>query len=95
VTLIEDEVDANRYTAKVRLKGSKKSTVRKHMNFGSLKNSIQEIATKLTTATIESHLVKLIQSKESVSRYLPDDKIQELSKNLNTTNKNLNAMKSN
>jgi uncharacterized protein YpbB len=51
------------------------------MNFGSLKNSIQDIATirKLTTATIEGHLVKLIQSKKSMQDILPSDKITELS----------------
>jgi uncharacterized protein YpbB len=61
------------------------------MNFGSLKNSIQDIATirKLTIATIEGHLVKLIQSKKvNVQDILPSDKITELSEALNITKKN-------
>jgi hypothetical protein len=57
VTLIEDEVDANRYTAKVRLKGSQNQQLRKH-ELWIIKNSIQEMQqSELTTATIESHLV--------------------------------------
>jgi uncharacterized protein YpbB len=41
----------------------------------------QDIATirKLTIATIEGHLVKLIQSKSYVQDILPSDKITELS----------------
>jgi hypothetical protein len=51
------------------------------MNFGSLKIQSKIFATirKLTTATIEGHLVKLIQSKKSMQDILPSDKITELS----------------
>jgi uncharacterized protein YpbB len=98
VTLIEDEADANRYTAKSKIKKApKKSTVEETYELWIAKNSIQEIATirKLTTATIESHLVKLIQSKKvRVQDILPDDKIQELSKTFkHYKQESLNAMK--
>jgi GTPase SAR1 family protein len=83
VTLIEDEKDLQRYTAKKKpdSKTPKKSTVDITHELWLDKNSIQDIATirKLTTQTIESHLVKLIQSKKvSVQDILPQDKIKEL-----------------
>lgn len=84
VTLIEDEADLERYTSKKKAdpKAPKKSTVEETYELWLAKNSIQDIATirKLTTQTIESHLVKLIQSKKiSVQDVLPQDKIAELS----------------
>ena len=84
VTLIEDEKDLQRYTAKKKgdSKAPKKSTVEETYELWIAKNSIQDIATirKLTPQTIESHLVKLIQSKKvNVQDILPDDKITELS----------------
>ena len=83
VTLIEDEKDLQRYTAKKKgdSKAPKKSTVEETYELWIAKNSIQDIATirKLTPQTIESHLVKLIQSKKvNVQDILPDDKITEL-----------------
>lgn len=83
VTLIEDEKDLERYTSKKKTdsKAPKKSTVEITYELWIDKNSIQDIATirKLTTQTIESHLVKLIQSKKvSVQDIMPQDKIKEL-----------------
>jgi uncharacterized protein YpbB/GTPase SAR1 family protein len=83
VTLIEDEKDLERYTAKKKpdSKAPKKSTVDITYELWLDKNSIQDIAIirKLTTQTIESHLVKLIQSKKvNVQDILPQDKIKEL-----------------
>jgi hypothetical protein len=83
ITLIEDEKDLERYTAKKKpdSKAPKKSTVDITYELWLDKNSIQDIATirKLTAQTIESHLVKLIQSKKvSVQDILPKDKIKEL-----------------
>ncbi|WP_367756229.1 helix-turn-helix domain-containing protein [Flavobacterium sp. WC2430] len=84
ITLIEDEKDVERYSAKKKSenKAPKKSTVEETYELWQAKNSIQNIATirKLTTQTIESHLVKLIQSKKvNVNDILPKDKITELS----------------
>jgi uncharacterized protein YpbB len=81
VTLIEDEKICNAtLQRKARFKTPKKSTVDITHELWLDKNSIQDIATirKLTTQTIESHLVKLIQSKKSVQDILPQDKIKEL-----------------
>ena len=82
VTLIEDEGDIERYTKKKKeTKEPKKSTVEETYELWLSKNSIPDIATirKLTTQTIESHLVKLIQSKKiTVQDVLPEDKIEEL-----------------
>lgn len=83
VTLIEGEKDLERYSAKKKPGGKapKKSTVDITHELWLDKNSIQDIATirKLTAQTIESHLVKLIQSKKvSVQDILPQDKIKEL-----------------
>ncbi|MES2575936.1 MAG: helix-turn-helix domain-containing protein [Bacteroidota bacterium] len=83
VTLIEDEIDVERYTSKKKaIKEPKKSTVDETHELWMAKNSIQDIANirKLTSQTIEGHLVKLIQSKKiSVDDVLPQDKISELS----------------
>jgi uncharacterized protein YpbB len=83
ITLIVDEAAIERYTSKKKsdVKAPKKSTVEETHELWLAKNSIQDIATirKLTTQTIESHLVKLIQSKKVVIRdVLPQDKIEEL-----------------
>jgi uncharacterized protein YpbB len=98
VTLIEDEADAERYTKKTKdKKAPKKSTVEETYELWVAKNSIQDIATirKLTTATIEGHLVKLIQSKKvKVQDILPNDKITELSEAFkHYKEESLNAMK--
>jgi uncharacterized protein YpbB len=83
VTLIEDDKDLERYTSKKKTdkKAPKKSTVEETYYLWIAKNSIQDIATirKLTPQTIESHLVKLIQSKKiNVQDILAEDKIIEL-----------------
>lgn len=82
ITLIEDEKDIERYTAKkAKTKEPKKSTVQETYELWIQKNSIQDIATirVLTKQTIYSHFVKLIQTKAvSISEVLPEDKIQEL-----------------
>ena len=82
VTLIEDVIDLERYTSKKKGgKEPKKSTIEETFELWLAKNSIQNIANirKLTTQTIESHLVKLIQSKKiNVQDVLPQDKINEL-----------------
>ena len=82
VTLIEDEADVERYTRKKKAtKEPKKSTIEETHELWLAKNSIQEIANirKLTSQTIEGHLVKLIQAKKvSVQDVLPQDKIEEL-----------------
>ncbi|MBU0942787.1 MAG: helix-turn-helix domain-containing protein [Bacteroidetes bacterium] len=98
VTLIEDEADADRYTKKSKdKKAPKKSTVEETYELWIAKNSVQDIATirKLTTATIEGHLVKLIQSKKvNVQDILPSDKITELSEAFkHYKEESLNAMK--
>ncbi|WP_366185765.1 helix-turn-helix domain-containing protein [Flavobacterium ovatum] len=83
VTLIEDEADVDRYAAKQKTdkKGPKKSTVDETFELWQAKNSIAEIAIlrKVTTQTIEGHLVKLIQAKKvAITDLLPEDKIKEL-----------------
>lgn len=82
VTLIEDEADVERYTKKKKAtKEPKKSTIEETFELWLAKNSIQDIANirKLTSQTIEGHLVKLIQAKKvSVQDVLPQDKIEEL-----------------
>ncbi|MBX9888512.1 MAG: helix-turn-helix domain-containing protein [Flavobacteriaceae bacterium] len=98
VTLIEDEADVDRYTKKSKdKKAPKKSTVEETYELWIAKNSVQDIATirKLTTATIEGHLVKLIQSKKvNVQDILPSDKITELSEAFkHYKEESLNAMK--
>ena len=84
VTLIEDEVDLERYTKKKKTdKEPKKSTVQETYELWQQKNSIKEIAAirKLTTQTIGSHIAKLIESETiSINDVLPEDKIQELAK---------------
>ncbi len=84
VTLIEDDKDLERYSAKKKTdkKAPKKSTIEETYDLWIAKNSIDDIANirKLTAQTIEGHLVKLIQSKKvNVQDILPEDKITELS----------------
>ncbi|WP_026707957.1 helix-turn-helix domain-containing protein [Flavobacterium frigidarium] len=82
VTLIEDDVDANRYTSKkATKKPAKKSTVQETYELWVEKNSIADIATirVLTKQTIYSHFVQLIQTKAvSINEVLPEDKIKTL-----------------
>jgi uncharacterized protein YpbB len=82
ITLIEDEIDLERYTSKKKAtKEPKKTTVEETHELWLAKNSIQDIANirKLTSQTIEGHLVKLIQAKKvNVEDILPQDKITEL-----------------
>ncbi|WP_281297786.1 helix-turn-helix domain-containing protein [Flavobacterium limnophilum] len=82
VTLIEDEVDVERYTKKKKeTKEPKKSTIQETYELWLEKNTIQEIAAirKFTEETILGHLTKLIIAKTiSINDVLPEDKIQEL-----------------
>jgi hypothetical protein len=84
VTLIEDEVDLERYTKKKKAdKEPKKSTVLETYELWQQKNSIKEIAAirKLTPQTIGGHMAKLIESETiSITDVLPEDKIRELAK---------------
>ncbi len=83
VTLIEDEVDLERYSKKKKTKEPKKSTVQETYELWIQRNSIKEIANirKLTTQTISNHLCKLIESQTiSLNDVLPEDKISELAK---------------
>jgi len=82
VTLIEDEVDIERYTAKKMVsKEPKKSTVQETYELWIERNSIQEIAAirKFTPETILGHLTKLIIAQTiQIHDVLPEDKILEL-----------------
>lgn len=82
VTLIEDEVDLERYTKKKKTaKEPKKSTVQETYELWLEKNSIKEIAAirKLTTQTIGGHIAKLIETETiSITDVLPEEKIQQL-----------------
>jgi uncharacterized protein YpbB len=82
ITLIEDEKDVERYTAKKsKTAVPKKSTVQETYELWVEKKSIEDIATirVLTKQTIYSHFVKLIQTKAvSISEVLPKDKMQDL-----------------
>ncbi|MBF7093541.1 helix-turn-helix domain-containing protein [Flavobacterium sp. ALJ2] len=82
IDLIDDVEPIRRYSAKVtKEKTVKKSTVEETYELWLQKMSIQEIATirKLTTQTIESHLVKLIQEKKiKIEAVLSLDKIAAL-----------------
>lgn len=84
VTLIEDEVDLERYTKKKKTtKETKKSTVQETYELWLERNSIKEIAAirKLTTQTIGGHMAKLIETEIiSINDVLPEEKIQELTK---------------
>lgn len=83
VTLIEDENDIERYTAKKDRKNKepKKSTVQETFELWKENNSIKEIATlrKLTSQTISNHIAKLIETETiAIQDVLPEDKISEL-----------------
>ena len=82
VTLIEDEVDLERYNKKKKTdKAPKKSTVQETYELWLEKNSIKEIAAirKLTTQTIGGHIAKLIELETiSITDVLTEEKIQEL-----------------
>ncbi len=84
VTLIEDEVDLERYTKKKKTtKETKKSTVQETYELWLQKNTIKEIAAirKLTSQTIGTHIAKLIESGTiAITAILPEDKILELEK---------------
>ncbi|MDD2674834.1 MAG: AAA family ATPase [Flavobacterium sp.] len=82
ITLIEDDRDVERYTAKKsKTVVPKKSTVQETYELWVEKKSIEDIATirVLTKQTIYSHFVKLIQTKAvSISEVLSEDKMQDL-----------------
>ena len=82
VTLIEDEIDLERYTKNKKTKKEpKKSTVQETYELWLEKNSIKEIAAirKLTSQTIGGHIAKLIESGTIViTAVLPEDKLLEL-----------------
>ncbi len=82
VTLIEDEIDLERYTSKKKTtKETKKSTVQETYELWLEKNTIQEIAAirKFTPETILGHLTKLIIAETiRIEDVLPEDKILEL-----------------
>lgn len=82
VTLIEDEIDLERYKSKKKsTKEPKKSTVQETYELWLQKNSVQEIAAirKFTTDTILGHLTKLIVAKTiSINEVLSEDKIEVL-----------------
>ncbi|NDP26273.1 MAG: AAA family ATPase [Flavobacterium sp.] len=82
VTLIEDEVDLERYTKKEKEKKEpKKSTVQETYELWLEKNTIKEIAAirKLTSQTIGTHIAKLIESEIiSITAVLPEDKLLDL-----------------
>lgn len=82
VTLIEDEIDLERYKSKKKsTKEPKKSTVQETYELWLQKNSVQEIAAirKFTTDTILGHLTKLIVAKTiSINEVLSEDKIEAL-----------------
>ena len=84
VTLIEDEVDLERYTSKKKAtKEPKKSTVQETYELWLEKNTIKEIAAirKLTSQTIGTHIAKLIESGTiAITAVLPEDKLLELEK---------------
>jgi PIF1-like helicase/Helix-turn-helix domain len=84
VTLIDDEVDLDRYSKKKKTaKEPKKSTVQETFELWQAKNSIKEIAKirVLTTQTISGHIAKLIEAKSiAITEVLTEDRIQELTK---------------
>lgn len=99
VTLIEDEDDLDRYTAKKekKTKQPKKSTIQETFELWQQKNSIKEIANirKLTAQTISTHIAKLIEAESiKISDVLPEDKIAELAKAFKNYNEeSLNPLK--
>jgi len=83
VTLVEDEVDLERYSKKKKSsKENKKSTVEETHELWLEKKSVEEIAAirKFTAGTILGHLSKLIEAKSiAISDVLSEEKVQELS----------------
>ncbi|WP_347067189.1 helix-turn-helix domain-containing protein [Flavobacterium sp. WV_118_3] len=82
VTLIEDEADIERYTAKKKkTKEPKKSTYEETLELWTQNLSITEIAgiRKLTVGTVYTHFSKLIQMEAiEISDILPQDKLKNL-----------------
>jgi DNA-binding MarR family transcriptional regulator len=82
ITLIEDEIDIERYLPKKKQnKTPKKSTFQETLELWLQKNSIKEIAIirKLTPQTISGHIAKLIElGSIAISEVLPNERIQEL-----------------
>ena len=83
ITIIEDDVDVNRYTKKKSSKTAvpKKSTAQETYELWLQSNSINEIAAirKLTTQTIYGHFSKLIEAGQvQLQDVMPEDKIEAL-----------------
>jgi len=83
ITIIEDDVDVNRYTKKKSSKTAvpKKSTAEETYELWLQSNSINEIAAirKLTTQTIYGHFSKLIEAGQvQLLDVMPEDKIEDL-----------------
>jgi PIF1-like helicase/Helix-turn-helix domain/Helicase len=81
ITLIDDDIAANRYTKKKEGIEAKKPTIQETYELWLDKNSIEEIAAlrKLTVQTIMGHLAKLIELQTvSISEVLTADRIAEL-----------------
>ncbi len=83
ITIIEDDVDVNRYTKKKSSKTAvpKKSTAEETYELWLQSNSINEIAAirKLTTQTIYGHFSKLIEvGQVQLQDVMPEDKIEAL-----------------
>ena len=83
ITIIEDDVDVNRYTKKKSYKTAvpKKSTAEETYELWLQSNSINEIAAirKLTTQTIYGHFSKLIEAGQvQLQDVMPEDKIEDL-----------------
>ena len=83
ITIVEDDVDVNRYTKKKSSKTAvpKKSTTQETYELWLQSNSINEIAAirKLTPQTIYGHFAKLIEAGQvQVQDVMPEDKIEAL-----------------
>ena len=83
ITIVEDDVDVNRYTKKKSSKTAapKKSTTQETYELWLQSNSINEIAAirKLTPQTIYGHFAKLIEAGQvQLQEVMPEDKIEAL-----------------
>ncbi|MDH4402728.1 MAG: helix-turn-helix domain-containing protein [Flavobacterium sp.] len=83
ITIVEDDVDVNRYTKKKSSKTAapKKSTTQETYELWLQSNSINEIAAirKLTSQTIYGHFAKLIEAGQvQLQDVMPEDKIEAL-----------------
>ena len=83
ITIVEDDVDVNRYTKKKSSKTAtpKKSTTQETHELWLQSNSINEIASirKLTPQTIYGHFAKLIEAGQvQLQDVMPEDKIEAL-----------------